>query len=59
MSKAVVPVHAEHPLARQESSPFAVLQQEIDRLFDGFSRNFPAFGAAHSGSSLHGRERNR
>lgn len=48
MSKAVVPVSTERPLARQESNPFAFLQQEIDRLFEGFSRNFPAFTATHA-----------
>ena len=48
MSKAVVPVSANRPLARQENNPFAFLQQEIDRLFDGFSRNFLPFATAHS-----------
>lgn len=48
MSKAVVPINVERPLARQENNPFAFLQQEIDRLFDGISRNFPAFGTTHS-----------
>ncbi|MGN8545034.1 Hsp20/alpha crystallin family protein [Bradyrhizobium sp. 13971] len=32
-------------MARRENNPFAFLQQEIDRLFDGFGRNFPAFAA--------------
>ena len=45
MSKDVVPVGGARPVARQDANPFAFLQQEIDRLFDGFSRNFPAFGA--------------
>jgi HSP20 family protein len=43
MSKDVVPVGSTRPVARQDSNPFAFLQQEIDRLFDGFGRNFPAF----------------
>ena len=43
MSKSVVPVGAERAIARQEINPLAFLQNEIDRLFDGFSRNFPAF----------------
>jgi len=47
MSKAVVPVGADRTLARLERNPFAFLQQEIDRLFEGFSRNFPALGAPH------------
>jgi HSP20 family protein len=43
MPKSVVPVGAERSIARQEINPFALLQNEIDRLFDGFGRNFPAF----------------
>jgi HSP20 family protein len=45
MPKAVVPVGAERSIARQEINPFALLQNEIDRLFDGFGRNFPSFSA--------------
>jgi HSP20 family protein len=48
MSKAAVPSSVDRPLSRHESSPFAFLQQEIDRLFDGFSRNFPIFATADS-----------
>jgi len=43
MNKAVVPVGSKRPVARAEANPFAFLQQEIERLFDGFSSNFPAF----------------
>jgi HSP20 family protein len=43
MSKAVIPVGTACALSRPERSPFALLQQEIDRLFDGFSRNFSSF----------------
>lgn len=43
MSKAVIPVGTERALSRPERSPFTLLQQEIDRLFDGFSRNFSSF----------------
>ena len=43
MSKSVVPVTPQRAVARQELNPFAFLQQEIDRLFEGFGRNFPAF----------------
>ncbi|HVX75575.1 MAG TPA: Hsp20/alpha crystallin family protein [Bradyrhizobium sp.] len=50
MSKAVVPIGTERSLARQEANPFAFLQQEIDRLFDGFSRNFPTL--TNSGATL-------
>lgn len=45
MSKTVVPVGAERAVSRQDANPFAFLQQEIDRLFEGFSRNFPAFAS--------------
>ncbi len=31
---------------RREANPFAFLQQEIDRLFDSFSRNLPSFTTA-------------
>jgi HSP20 family protein len=40
MTKSVVPVNAERSVSRQPSNPFALLQQEIDRLFDGFGRTF-------------------
>lgn len=48
MSKSVVPVASHRAAARQESNPFAFLQQEIDRLFDGFGRNFPAFAGGNA-----------
>lgn len=48
MSKTVVPTGVDRPLGRQENNPLAFLQQEIERLFEGFSRNFSPFGAAHS-----------
>ncbi len=48
MSEAVVPINVERPLVGQENNPFALLQREIDRLFDGFSRNFPVLGTFHS-----------
>lgn len=43
---SLVPVSTEHSIARREMSPFYLLQQEIDRLFDGFSRNFPMLTSA-------------
>jgi HSP20 family protein len=46
MNKVTVPVGNTRSVARRESNPFAVLQQQIDRAFDGFSRGFPAFAAA-------------
>jgi len=39
-NKSVVPVTQDRTVARREANPFSVLQQEIDRLFDGFTRNF-------------------
>jgi HSP20 family protein len=41
--KSLIPVASERGLARSSSNPFATLQQEIDRLFDGFSRGFAGF----------------
>ena len=43
MTKTMVPVSTDRTVARRETNPFSFLQQEIDRLFDGFGRNFPAF----------------
>jgi HSP20 family protein len=48
MSKSVVPVTPPRTVARQETNPFAFLQQEIDRLFDGFGRNFPPFAGGNT-----------
>ena len=38
--KSLVPVTRNRPLAAREANPFLALQQEIDRLFDGFSTTF-------------------
>lgn len=38
--KSLIPIGRDSSLARTEGNPFAMLQQEMDRLFDGFSRNF-------------------
>ncbi|MGX9425715.1 MULTISPECIES: Hsp20/alpha crystallin family protein [Bradyrhizobium] len=46
MIKPMVPVTTDRNVARREANPFAFLQQEIDHLFEGLSRNFPAFAAA-------------
>jgi len=40
--QSIIPVGTERPVAHREASPFSFLQNEIDRLFDGFSRKFPA-----------------
>lgn len=45
MIKDLIPVGTERAVARRETNPFTVLQQEIDRLFDGFGRNFSTFAA--------------
>ena len=45
MIKGLIPVGTERAVARRETNPFTFLQQEIDRLFDGFGRNFPTFAA--------------
>jgi HSP20 family protein len=41
--KSMIPVGSERGLSRSQSNPFTALQQEIDRLFDGFSRGFASF----------------
>jgi HSP20 family protein len=41
--KSLIPVGADRSVTRLQSNPFSVLQQEIDRLFDGFSQNFREF----------------
>ena len=50
MTKSTVPVSTDRTFVRREANPFSFLQQEIDRLFEGFSRSFPAF--ATTGASL-------
>jgi HSP20 family protein len=41
--KSLIPVGRQRGLARADH-PFLSLQQEIDRLFEDFTRGFPAFG---------------
>lgn len=48
MVNDMIPVRTERALARRESNPFTFLQQEIDRLFDGFGRNFPTFAPSQA-----------
>lgn len=45
MINDLIPVGTERAVARRETNPFTFLQQEIDRLFDGFGRSFPTFAA--------------
>jgi HSP20 family protein len=48
MVNDMIPVRTERALARRENNPFTFLQQEIDRLFDGFGRNFPTFAPSQA-----------
>jgi len=41
--KSLIPVGRERSVATRAAHPFTTLQQEIDRLFEDFSRGFPAF----------------
>jgi HSP20 family protein len=41
--KSLIPVGGERGVTRFSSNPFSALQQEIDRLFEGFSRGFAGF----------------
>jgi HSP20 family protein len=41
--KSLIPVGGERGVTRAASNPFSTLQQEIDRLFEGFSRGFTGF----------------
>jgi len=40
-TKSVVPVGTQRAITRRDTNPFSFLQQEIDRLFEGVTRNFP------------------
>ena len=42
-TKSVVPVGTQRAITRRETNPFSLLQQEIDRLFEGVTRNIPGF----------------
>ena len=43
--KSLIPIGSERGLTRSFSNPLSALQQEIDRLFDGFSRGFSGLPA--------------
>lgn len=49
--KSLIPVGRQRGVARADN-PFLSLQQEVDRLFDDFSRGFPTLGAGLTGSML-------
>ena len=38
--RSLIPVGTDRNLTRPQSNPFSVLQQEIDRIFEGFSQSF-------------------
>jgi HSP20 family protein len=38
-TKSVIPVGTQRAVGRRETNPFSLLQQEIDRLFEGVARN--------------------
>ena len=44
--KSLIPVTNEHRLFGRQFSPLTALQQEIDRLFDGFGRGFSTTSAS-------------
>lgn len=44
MTKALIPVSNDRSFVGRESYAFAALQQEIDRLFESFTRNFSNAG---------------
>jgi HSP20 family protein len=43
--KSLIPVGRNSSLTRIETNPLTVLQQEVDRLFDGFSRSVAGFSS--------------
>jgi HSP20 family protein len=42
--KSLIPINRDRGVTRMEGHPFSSLQREVDRLFDDFTRGFPAFG---------------
>jgi HSP20 family protein len=50
--KSLIPVGSDRGMMRPMSNPFSALQQEIDRLFDGFSRGFSGFPALEMTPSM-------
>jgi HSP20 family protein len=49
--RSLMPVGRDRNVARS-GNPFMSLQREIDRLFDGFTRGFPAFSGGGTGEML-------
>lgn len=44
--KSIVPVGTQSVVRSRETNPLSFLQQEIDRLFDGVTRNIPGFASS-------------
>ncbi|WP_438278619.1 Hsp20/alpha crystallin family protein [Nitrobacter sp.] len=40
MMKSLIPIGRDSSLTRTDANPLALLQQEMDRLFDGFNKSF-------------------
>ena len=51
--RSLMPVGRDRNVARSEN-PFMSLQREIDRLFDNFTRGFPAFSSGGASIPIHG-----
>lgn len=49
--KSLIPIGRQRGLARAEN-PFVSLQNEIDRLFDDFTRGFPSFPSLGNGGAV-------
>jgi HSP20 family protein len=49
--RSLIPIARDRNVARSDN-PFVSLQREIDRLFDDFTRGFPAFSSGGSGDLL-------
>lgn len=49
--RSLMPVGRDRNVARSDN-PFMSLQREIDRLFDDFTRGFPALSGGHGGEML-------
>lgn len=44
--KSIIPVGTQDVVRSRETNPLSFLQQEIDRLFDGVTRNIPGFASS-------------
>ena len=55
-TKSVIPVGTQGAVNRRETNPFSLLQQEIDRLFEGVTEHLRLH---HHGDAEHGYQRDR